>query len=113
MPPNSGDGHARSPEGRKSRFVGEERTSPSLQRGEHVEQITTPLPLLYVRGFASAAHVARDAKAEERVRTAIESLLTRPDTTGSFGLRGSDDLWLNSYVSDFLTRAREQKIAGT
>jgi hypothetical protein len=36
MPLNSGDGRGRSPEGRKSRFVGEERTSPSLQRGEHV-----------------------------------------------------------------------------
>jgi hypothetical protein len=36
MPLNSGDGRGRSPEGRKSRFVGEERRSPSLQRGEHV-----------------------------------------------------------------------------
>ena len=36
MPLNSGDGRGRSPEGRKSRFGGEERTSLSLQRGEHV-----------------------------------------------------------------------------
>jgi hypothetical protein len=36
MPLNSGDGRGRSPEGRKSRFVGEEPRSPSLQRGEHV-----------------------------------------------------------------------------
>jgi hypothetical protein len=36
MPLNSGDGRGRSPEGRKSRFVGEERRSPSLQREEHV-----------------------------------------------------------------------------
>jgi hypothetical protein len=36
MPLNSGDGRGRSPEGRKSRFGGEERRSPSLQRGEHV-----------------------------------------------------------------------------
>jgi alpha-2-macroglobulin len=78
------------------------------------EQITSrALPLLYVGELASAAHVALDAKAEERVRTAIEALLTRQDSTGSFGLWtvGGDDLWLNSYVSDFLTRAREQKLA--
>jgi hypothetical protein len=36
MPLDSGDGRGRSPEGRKSRFVGEEPRSPSLQRGEHV-----------------------------------------------------------------------------
>jgi hypothetical protein len=39
MPLNSGDGRGGSPEGRKSRFGGEERTSPSLQRGEHVTRI--------------------------------------------------------------------------
>ena len=40
-------------------------------------------------------------------------LLTRQDSTGSFGLWGvgGDDVWLDSYVSDFLTRARERKFA--
>src|SRR5208282_1326121 len=70
------------------------------------EQITSrALPLLYVSELASAAHVALDAKTEEHIRTAIESLLTRQDSTGSFGLWsvGGDDLWLDSYVTDFLT----------
>jgi alpha-2-macroglobulin len=78
------------------------------------EQITSrALPLLYVSELATAAHVALDAKTEERIRTAIESLLTRQDSTGSFGLWsvGGDDLWLDSYVTDFLTRAREQKFS--
>jgi alpha-2-macroglobulin len=78
------------------------------------EQITSrALPLLYVSELATAAHVALDAKTEERIRTTIESLLTRQDSTGSFGLWhvGGDDLWLDSYVTDFLTRAREQKFA--
>jgi uncharacterized protein YfaS (alpha-2-macroglobulin family) len=78
------------------------------------EQITSrAMPLLYVSELATAAHVALDTKTEERIRTAIESLLTRQDSTGSFGLWsvGGDDLWLNAYVTDFLTRAREQKFA--
>ena len=78
------------------------------------EQITSrALPLLYVSELATAAHVALDDKTAEHIRTAIESLLTRQDSTGSFGLWsvGGDDLWLNSYVTDFLTRAREQKFA--
>ncbi|MGA8615586.1 MAG: alpha-2-macroglobulin [Xanthobacteraceae bacterium] len=78
------------------------------------EQITSrALPLLYVSELATAAHVALDAKTEERIRSAIEALLTRQDPTGSFGLWsvGGDDLWLDSYVTDFLTRAREQKFA--
>jgi uncharacterized protein YfaS (alpha-2-macroglobulin family) len=78
------------------------------------EQITSrALPLLYVSELAASAHVALDAKTEERIRTAIDSLLTRQDSTGSFGLWsvGGDDLWLNAYVTDFLTRAREQKFA--
>jgi alpha-2-macroglobulin len=76
------------------------------------EQITSrALPLLYVSELADQAHVALDPKTEERIRSAIEALLTRQDSTGSFGLWsvGGDDLWLDSYVTDFLTRAREHK----
>ena len=78
------------------------------------EQITSrALPLLYVSELASEAHVALDAATDQRIRDAIEALLTRQDSTGSFGLWGvgGDDLWLNSYVTDFLTRAREHKFA--
>jgi alpha-2-macroglobulin len=78
------------------------------------EQITSrALPLLYVSELATVARVALDTKTDERIRTAVESLLTRQDSSGSFGLWsvGGDDLWLNAYVTDFLTRAREQKFA--
>jgi len=78
------------------------------------EQITSrALPLLYVSDLASQAHVALDATTEKRVKDAIEALLTRQDFAGSFGLWsvGGDDLWLDSYVTDFLTRAREHKFA--
>jgi uncharacterized protein YfaS (alpha-2-macroglobulin family) len=78
------------------------------------EQITSrALPLLYVSDLATQAHVALDPVMENRIRNAIEALLTRQDSTGSFGLWsvGGGDLWLDSYVTDFLTRAREHKFA--
>ena len=41
------------------------------------------------------------------------ALLTRQDSNGAFGLWsvGGDDLWLDAYVTDFLTRARERGFA--
>jgi uncharacterized protein YfaS (alpha-2-macroglobulin family) len=78
------------------------------------EQITSrAMPLLYVARLASETHLALQTGADERVRNAIEALLTRQDSTGSFGLWsvGGSDIWLDSYVTDFLTRAREQKFA--
>ncbi len=44
-----------------------------------------------------------------RIQDAIYRLLNNQSSSGSFGLwgPGSGDLWLDSYVSDFLTRARE------
>jgi alpha-2-macroglobulin len=78
------------------------------------EQITSrALPLLYLSELAKDARVASDPPAEQRLRDAVEALLTRQDANGSFGLWGvgGDDIWLDSYVTDFLTRARERKIA--
>ena len=78
------------------------------------EQITSrAMPLLYVAQLASETHLALQTGADERVRNAIEALLTRQDSTGSFGLWGvgGNDVWLDSYVTDFLTRARERKFA--
>ena len=50
---------------------------------------------------------------DERVRDAIERVLARQDSNGAFGLWsvGGDDLWLDAYVTDFLTRARERGFA--
>src|SRR6201992_357839 len=48
-----------------------------------------------------------------RIRDAIERLLARQGSNGSFGLwsSGGDDAWLDAYVTDFLTRAREKGFA--
>jgi alpha-2-macroglobulin len=78
------------------------------------EQITSrALPLLYVGDLAKEAQVAVDPATDQRIRDAVEALLTRQDSNGSFGLWGvgGTDVWLDSYVTDFLTRARERKIA--
>ncbi len=76
------------------------------------EQIASrALPLLYVNDLASAAHLAFDTAVDQRIRESIDRLLARQGSNGSFGLwsAGGDDVWLDAYVSDFLTRAREKK----
>jgi len=78
------------------------------------EQIASrAMPLLYVNELASEAHLALDASVDERIETAIARLLARQGSNGSFGLWsvGGDDAWLDAYVTDFLTRARERKFA--
>ncbi len=77
------------------------------------EQIVSrAMPLLYVNKLASQELLPIDGKLDERVRDAIERVLTRQDTNGAIGLwtaSGADDLWLHAFVVDFLTRARENK----
>ncbi len=78
------------------------------------EQITSrALPLLYVNELAAEARLALDNAAETRVAEAIDRLLARQGSNGSFGLwsAGGEDAWLTAYVTDFLTRARERKFA--
>jgi uncharacterized protein YfaS (alpha-2-macroglobulin family) len=75
------------------------------------EQITSrAMPLLYVNELAAGAHLALDADIDQRINDAIERLLARQGSNGSFGLwsAGGDDAWLDAYVTDFLTRAREK-----
>jgi len=78
------------------------------------EQITSrALPLLYVNDLAAGAHLAMDTAVDQRIRDAIDRLLARQGSNGSFGLwaAGGDDAWLDAYVTDFLTRAREKGFA--
>src|SRR4051812_45383386 len=78
------------------------------------EQITSrAMPLLYVNDLAAGAHLAMDNAVDERIKDAIERLLARQGSNGSFGLwsAGGDDAWLDAYVTDFLTRAREKGFA--
>jgi uncharacterized protein YfaS (alpha-2-macroglobulin family) len=78
------------------------------------EQITSrAMPLLYVNDLASEAQLALDGAIDQRIRDAIDRLLARQGSNGSFGLwsAGGEDAWLDSYVTDFLTRARERGFA--
>jgi alpha-2-macroglobulin len=75
------------------------------------EQTTSgALPLLYLSEMSAAAGLADDAGVHKRVQDAIYRVLSYQSASGSFGLwgPGSGDLWLDAYVTDFLTRAREQ-----
>ncbi|MER8710659.1 alpha-2-macroglobulin family protein [Mesorhizobium sp. M1295] len=76
------------------------------------EQTTSrAMPLLYVNEMASGIGMASDPDLHGRVQDAIYKVLSYQASAGSFGLwgPGSGDLWLDAYVTDFLTRAREQK----
>ena len=71
------------------------------------------MPLLYVNDLAAGAHLAMDTAVDQRIKDAIDRLLARQGSNGSFGLwsAGGDDAWLDAYVTDFLTRAREKGFA--
>ncbi|WP_306222589.1 alpha-2-macroglobulin family protein [Bosea beijingensis] len=77
------------------------------------QTVSRALPLLAVNQLASLEQLALDDKADERVVNAIERVLARQGGNGSFGLWGvgGDDLWLDAFVTDFLTRAREKQFA--
>lgn len=75
------------------------------------EQLTSrALPLLYLDDVAQSVLLKGEAEARSRVEDAIAQLLANQGSNGSFGLwsaSGGGDLWLDAYVTDFLTRARE------
>lgn len=77
------------------------------------QTVSRALPLLHVNRLATLESLALDANADERVSAAIERVLARQGGNGSFGLWGvgGDDLWLDAFVADFLTRARERQFA--
>ncbi len=75
------------------------------------EQITSrAVAMLYVNELAAQAQLAPDGDIDARIKDAIARLLARQGANGSFGLWsvGGDDAWLDAYVTDFLTRARER-----
>jgi uncharacterized protein YfaS (alpha-2-macroglobulin family) len=76
------------------------------------EQITSrAVAMLYVNEMAAQAKLALDGDIDARIKDAIQRLLARQDSNGSFGLWsvGGNVPWLDAYVTDFLTRARERK----
>ncbi len=76
------------------------------------EQLTSrALPLVYLDDVAGSIGIASDTEVHERVQVAIAGVLAKQTSSGSFGLWGpydGGDLWLDAYVTDFLTRAAER-----
>ena len=73
------------------------------------EQTTSrALPLLYLNEVAEVMGLGNRKEIDQRVNKAIERVLSNQSSGGSFGLwrPSSGDLWLDSYVTDFLSRAR-------
>src|SRR6202008_2953181 len=78
------------------------------------EQITSrALPLLYVNDLAAGAHLATDSEVDQRIKDAIERLLARQGSNGSFGLwsAGGAEGRANAYVPEFLTPAPRKGFA--
>src|SRR5665213_1671801 len=76
------------------------------------EQITSrAVAMLYINELSAQAKLTLDGDIDARIKDAIQRLLARQDSNGSFGLWtvGGNDPWLDAYVTDFLTRARERK----
>jgi hypothetical protein len=75
------------------------------------EQTTSrALPLLYLDEVAARSGLEGDTQVKARVQKAIYDVLANQSSEGAFGLWGpsSGDLWLDAFVTDFLTRAREK-----
>lgn len=78
------------------------------------EQLTSQaMPLLYFNQVAQAMGLGDAAQVDRRINQAIERILTRQSSNGAFGLWVADygDFWLDSYVGDFLSRARAEGYA--
>ncbi|WP_394198828.1 alpha-2-macroglobulin family protein [Litoreibacter albidus] len=73
------------------------------------EQVTSKaLPLLYLDQVASAMGLESRDGIAERISQSISLVLTNQASNGAFGLWRPDrgDLWLDAYVTDFLSRAK-------
>jgi len=92
---------------------------PSLMRdldrypyGCSEQLVSRALPLLYLSELGGN-DLDLDGSVKDRLADTVQRLLARQDTNGAFGLWNSysGDLWLSSYVTDFLLRAREKGFA--
>ncbi|HLA21086.1 MAG TPA: alpha-2-macroglobulin family protein, partial [Pseudolabrys sp.] len=75
------------------------------------EQITSrAVAMLYINELSVQARLAPDGDIDQRIKDTIARLLARQGANGSFGLWsvGGEDAWLDAYVTDFLTRAKER-----
>ena len=90
----------------------------ALQRypyGCSEQTVSIAMPLLYVNRLASIEHLGVDPDLDARINQAIERELSRQSASGAFGMwsadSNDDDVWLDAFVTDFLTRARERNFA--
>ncbi len=76
------------------------------------EQVASrAMPLLYLNAVATGLGMGTDAEIDQRLRDAIADLLAKQTSAGSFGLWGTyswTDLWLDSFITEFLLRARDE-----
>lgn len=77
------------------------------------QTVSRALPLVYANAVAAQLGIAPDKELKERVQKAVDRVFEMQDGSGAFGVWGpsSTDLWLTGYVTDFLTRAKEQGFA--
>lgn len=72
--------------------------------------VSSALPLLYINDLGGEAGLGPDFAVRPRVQEAINQLLNRQASDGSFGLWREQDggatAWLGAYITDFLYRAR-------
>ena len=87
----------------------------ALQRypyGCSEQTVSIAMPLLYVNRLASIEHLGVDPDLDGRINQAVERELSRQSASGAFGMWSADsndeDPWLDAFVTDFLTRARER-----
>src|SRR5271170_3593570 len=90
----------------------------ALQRypyGCSEQTVSVAMPLLYVNRLASIEHLGVDPDLDGRINQAIERELSRQSASGAFGMwsadSNDDDVWLDAFVTDFLTRAQERNFA--
>lgn len=77
------------------------------------QTISRALPLLYLSELDAPKELLETPDLKERIDGAVRRVLSYQAASGAFGLWGPDDrdMWLDAYVTDFLTRAQEKGYA--
>lgn len=77
------------------------------------QTISRALPLLYANDLSVGVGMTADAALKARIEKSLTRVLAMQDSSGGFGVWGpsNPDMWLTSYVTDFMTRAREKGFA--
>ncbi len=73
------------------------------------QTVSRAMPLVYANAVAAQIGIGEDKALKERIQKAVTRVFEMQDSSGAFGVWGpsNGDLWLTSYVTDFLTRAKE------